>query len=233
MKLKNKIATTLLLFAITISAYGQDEESENKLSVDIGADLVSSYIWRGMEYAGISIQPALSISFYGLTFGAWGSASFSTIEKEVDLYFSYEIKGLSVGLTNYWWYEDGVNYFKDKESHLLDATIGYTFPEKFPLSLEISTMIDGEGDKDEKGKKYYSTYISASFPFSIDQIDCELGIGVSPWKGMYSEKFDVASISAKATKNLQLSSKYSLPVFTEFIISPTQNKVYLVFGLKF
>jgi len=228
-----KTAAILSFFAVTVIGYGQDEKSGSKLTVDVGADFVSSYIWRGLDFAGASVQPALSISAYGFTIGTWGSVDFSTIEKEVDLYLSYEIGGFSVSIADYWWSEEGASFFRNKDSHHIDVTLGYTFPEKFPLSLEVSTMLAGEEDRKECGKQNYSTYISASYPFTISNIDCELGIGVTPYKGMYSDKFDVATITAKATKNLQLSSKFTLPIFTELIFSPAQDKVYLVFGVKF
>jgi len=94
-------------------------------------------------------------------------------------------------------------------------------------------MFLGEGDKNEKGEQLYSTYISASYPFSVGNTDCEINIGVSPWKGMYSDKFDVAAITAKASKNLKVIDNFSLPIFVELVLSPAQDNAYLVFGLKF
>jgi hypothetical protein len=88
-------------------------------------------------------------------------------------------------------------------------------------------------DKDDDDKQRYSTYISASFPFTVKNIDCEASMGVSPWKGMYSDTFNVAAITAKASKKLQFSSGFALPVFVELIFSPAQDNVFLVFGLTF
>ena len=68
---------------------------------------------------------------------------------------------------------------------------------------------------------------------TVKNIDCKAGIGVSPWKGLYSNKFDVASITAKVSRNLPLSSDYAIPVFVELIISPAQDNAFLVFGLTF
>jgi len=233
MRLIIRTVTILLFSAMTVVGYGQDEKTDRKLTVDVGTDLVSSYVWRGLNFAGVSIQPSFSLSFYGFTVGTWGSVDFSTIEKELDLYLSYEIKGFSVSIADYWWFEEDASYFGNKDSHHIDVTLGYTFPEAFPLSLEVSTMLAGEEDKNESGKQQYSTYIAASFPFTINNVDCELGIGISPRKGMYSDKFDVATITAKASKNLQLSSQYALPIFAELIFSPAQDCAYLVVGVNF
>jgi len=222
------------LLATSVDGYGQDEDADvRKLKIEAGADLVSSYVWRGIYQTGASIQPVLSLSTYGLTIEAWGSTDFSTMAKEIDFSLSYQIKGFSVGIADYWWSGEGASYFRNRCSHHLEANLGFTVSERFPLLLEVNTMLTGEEDKDNDGKKFYSTYISASFPFSVKSIDCEMGIGVSPWKGMYGDKFDVVTLTARATKKLQLSQKFALPVFVELTFSPVQDNAFLVFGLRF
>jgi len=232
MTLNFKSITILSLFAITLSVFGQEEKTDRKLTFDVGADLVSSYVWRGWYIAGPSVQPALSLSAFGVTVGAWGSKDFSTTDKEIDFFFSYEFKGFSIGVADYWLMYEDAPFFRNKGSHIIEGSLGYTFPEKFPLSLELSTLFAGDEDTSAGGKKHYSTYISASFPFSVGDVNIEAGISVSPWKGMYSNKFDVATISTKATKNLQLSAEYALPVYAELIVAPAQNNIFLVFGIK-
>ena len=221
------------LFAVTVSGYGQDEEDDKKLTVDVGADLVSAYVWRGMYMTGVSIQPSLSLSAYGLTIEAWGSTDFLANFKELDFILSYEMKGFSATIGDYWWKGEGESYFRDAGSHHLEVMLGYTFSGKIPLSLEVYTMFTGDEDKDDEGRKYYSTYIAARYPFTVGNIDFEAGIGVSPWKGMYYRKAAVADITAKASKNVQITKKYALPVFAELIFAPAQDNAYLVFGVKF
>ncbi len=227
-----KVIITLAFLAATISISAQ-EKKESRFSVNAGADLVSSYIWRGMYQTGVSIQPALSLSAYGVTLGAWGSTDVSALAKELDFYVSYEIGRFSATLTDYWWMGEGTSFFKEREGHLFEASLEYTFPEKFPLSLGVNTMFAGEIDKDEDGKQRFSTYLSASYPFPVKEVACEVGVGISPMKGLYSGKFHIAAITAKATKKLQLSDKFALPVFAELILSPAQDNAYLVFGLTF
>ena len=227
-KISIKMSAILLLLATTV-AYGQDK----KWQINAEADLVSSYVWRGMYQSGVSIQPTLSLSAYGITLGSWGSSDFSTPAKEIDFFLSYETGGFSVDITDYWYRSEGESFFKERGSHSLEAGLAYTFSEKFPLSLGMNTMFWGDEDKKENGKQQYSTYLTASYSFAVKGIDCETGIGISPWKGLYSEKLNVASITMRATKNLKLSGKYALPVFAELILSPAQDNAYLVFGLRF
>lgn len=45
------------------------------LKTSIGADLVSSYLWRGQKLDGASIQPTIGLEWGGLSLSAWGSAT--------------------------------------------------------------------------------------------------------------------------------------------------------------
>ena len=138
-----------------------------------------------------------------------------------------------MGVIDYWCSLEGSPFFKNSDSHLFEANLGYTFSEKFPLTLEANTIFWGDDDQNAAGKQRYSTYFSASFPFNVKDVDCEAGIGVSPWKGMYGEKMNIPAITAKATKKLLPSSAYTFPVFIELIFSPVQDNVFLVFGMVF
>jgi len=69
-KLKNKslIMTTVLITVFTFLA------TNKSTAQDLGADLVSSYVWRGTQFgSGAHIQPWVSLSTGNLEFGAWGS----------------------------------------------------------------------------------------------------------------------------------------------------------------
>ena len=53
--------------------------------VFINADLVSSYIWRGMKNGNASVQPTLGVEWKGWTLSAWGSTEFRNENNEIDL----------------------------------------------------------------------------------------------------------------------------------------------------
>ena len=45
-------------------------------SVDLGADIMSRYVWRGTDFGNTAaIQPSLSFSSGGFTVGAWGPST--------------------------------------------------------------------------------------------------------------------------------------------------------------
>lgn len=235
MKYCLKTVLTIFFLSIAVHVYGQDgdDDDDSNLTVEAGADLVSSYVWRGMYQAGTSLQPSLSLSAYGFTLGSWASSDFGNFLKEVDFYIAYETKRFTVGIMDYWCRSEGDSFFKDRQSHLFEANLGYTFSERIPLSLEINTMFAGEDDRNDDGKQLYSTYIAARYPFPLKNVDCEIGIGITPMNGMYYNKFHVANITVKASKNLHFSSVYALPLFVELSLSPAQDSAFLVFGVSF
>ncbi len=101
----------------------------------VGGEVVSQYIWRGLNSGGLSFQPSVEIGWEGynagFTLGAWGNlggineadewtqkyfgfggkygASFNP---ELDVYVGFNVRGFSMTLTHYHyfdrpWYEMG------------------------------------------------------------------------------------------------------------------------------
>jgi hypothetical protein len=75
----------------------------------IGADVVSSYVWRGGEYGDSpAIQPAISYTCAktGITVGAWGSYGIKDTAgsryKETDLYATIPAGNFSFTVTDYY-----------------------------------------------------------------------------------------------------------------------------------
>ena len=60
-----------MLLALPMAASAQ-----NKVETEVGANIVSSYIWRGQDLSGVSIQPSIAIGYKGLSLEAWGSIGF-------------------------------------------------------------------------------------------------------------------------------------------------------------
>ena len=75
----------------TIAQENTTEES-GIFDVDLGADIMSRYVWRGTQFSTAPvIQPAFEVSAFGVTLGAWGSYSFLGVADgaEADIYISY------------------------------------------------------------------------------------------------------------------------------------------------
>ena len=214
-------------------------ETKSQFKISPGVDLVSSYIWRGVYQTGPAIQPSLALSYAGFSLTAWGSTdfNFASPAKEFDLSLNYTFSGLSLTVTDYWWSGEGARYFKYKDSHFLEGTIGYYGGEKFPLSLTWSTMFGFNSDKKANGDRCFSTYIEAGYDFSVKGVDLTASLGVTPWTGLYHREgtngFDVSSVSLKASKEIKVTDSFDLPLFVQCIFSPNQDNVYLVVGMSF
>lgn len=225
------LGSVLMLFAATTAT------AQQKVTVHGGADLVSSYIWRGSYNAGASVQPSLSMEVAGFKLGAWGSTDLGgNGKKEVDLSVSYTWKGLTVGVTDYWWAGEGAfNYFRYTEgstAHFFEGNISYQLPiEKFPLIISWNTMFAGADQGD------YSTYIELCYPFMAGPVSMKAIAGAAPWYSpafLPSENrgFSVCNVAIAAEKAIYCSDKFSIPLFSQLSFNPATEDVYLVFGMS-
>jgi len=240
-KVRKFICSVTILFcglpSLTIKA-------QSGIEIDLGADLVSSYVWRGFKTAGASIQPSLSASIGGLSLSAWGSTDFTSNagSKEVDFTAAYKVNGFKLAVTDYWWDGEGAySYFSypDKETgnsgHMLEGTIGYEFPEPFPLSITWNTFFMGRGNKKENGKNSYSTYIELAYPFSVKGLDMGISAGFTPWENAVlgtKKGFKFTSVVLNASKSIKITDSFSLPVFANIIANPAQEDIHFVFGIS-
>jgi hypothetical protein len=228
----------------------------------VGADLVSSYVWRGVyQGGGVSIQPSAGFSAGGFSLSAWGSSNLSGGNKEVDFTAGYEISGVSLSITDYWWAgEDAFRYFqygKDETAHVFEATVGYTLPvEKFPLSLTWSTVFAGADGLNKDGDRAYSSYLELSYPFTVNDIALSATVGIVPWgTSLYGASeivvgedglenvaglvhyptngLSIVNINLKASKEIKITDSFSLPVFGQVIANPRSEDIFFVLGVAF
>ncbi|MDR2816798.1 MAG: hypothetical protein LBB62_08890 [Proteiniphilum sp.] len=221
-----KIKLFIVLFVVSNVVNGIKAQ---EVTVSAGADVVSSYIWRGLYCGPASVQPGISLSSGNFSVGAWGSTSFESSWREFDLYAGYSIGNFSVLVTDYFFPrnlpegEDN-GYFKYSD-HVFEGTLGYSFGESFPLSLAWNTNFAGDDD--------YSSYFEASYSIPVGEVNVDLILGGTPWKGAYSDGFALINASVKASKEIAITDSFSLPVFTQAIVNPDSKDVFLVFGVSF
>ncbi|MDR1021790.1 MAG: hypothetical protein LBL94_00710 [Prevotellaceae bacterium] len=238
----------------------ESAEKKNDVNFSVGVDMVSSYVWRGAYQAGVSVQPSVGVEYAGVSLSSWGSVDLGGDFKEVDFTLSYSIAGLDIAVTDYWWMgESAYGYFsrghsydpnnpsKKVSEHLLEATLAYTLPaEKFPAKLSWSTFFAGNDfryDAADKPSRAFSTYIEASYPFSVKGVSLEAALGLRPWESPSYEPADVptyysagcaaVNVSLKATKELKITDSFTLPVFGQLIFNPNTEDVFLVCGINF
>ncbi len=107
MKRKGFFSIILCVYVFISTLNVQSQESNVKINV--AADIVSRYVWRGLDYgASPNIQPTLSLTAGGFEVGGWGAISTLGTYSEVDLYAKYTISKFSLGVTDYFFPGDGV-----------------------------------------------------------------------------------------------------------------------------
>jgi hypothetical protein len=219
----------------SISLFAQEEAKTNPFSV--GADLVSSYVWRGSKIGtGPNIQPSLKFSTGGFTLGAWGSTSFHEAgdPAEMDLYALYTFNfGLSIGATDY--YYQGTPYFRyetDSSSHALEINMGYTVKN---FSVAANYVINdaskgGPANKPGGGDMYFE------LTYAFKNISVFAGAG-NGWHTTYKDNgddvFTVCNIGIKASKDIKITDKFSLPVTGALSVNPDKEELNLVVGITF
>ncbi|MDR0811726.1 MAG: hypothetical protein LBN23_05595 [Paludibacter sp.] len=240
---KNYIFTVAAIAAMVFTT----NSAKAQVEVSAGADAVSSYIWRGLNLGGASVQPGVSVSFKGFTLGAWGSVNIAPSAynngktDEFDLYLNYSIGGFSATVTDYTFPKflnnslDEFDYFNYKDVHTLELGLAYTISEKVPLSLAVSSNLFGADDWDGDGKSDFSTYAELGYSLAVkSDITFDFALGFTPAKGAYSQNgFAFTNISIKASKEIKITDDFSLPAFAQVVLNPDAKIPYLVFGVSF
>ena len=193
-------------------------------SQDFGADLVSSYVWRGTQFgSGAHIQPYMDLGSGNLTGGVWGS--FPTSAKgggnELDLWVSYDFGPLALTVTNYTFPNEGGVYADGEGLFNGDYT-----------ELAASTSIMGVDLSAGYFTEVEALYVELGF--STGAVDIALGYGDDQADGFYAGGGSgLVNMSFSGSKDIQISDNYALPVFGSFILNPEAETAFLVFGISF
>jgi hypothetical protein len=236
------IAKSLLgVIVATVAVSASAQESKGG-SFSVGADLVSSYVWRGVPQEGTkggspNIQPTVAYTNGAFSIGAWGSYAFSGGVKEVDLYTTLSLpSAFSITVTDYNYYNgnDGspryFNYKNSQTGHIFEGTVAYGGTKAFPLSIAWNTMVYG-ADKNSKGDNAFSTYVELGYPISSN---VKAFVGASLFDSPYTygnSGFSVINLGLKVSKEIKITDSFSLPVYGVIGANPQSEKAYFVLGV--
>ena len=223
---KTRTCLTGLFFLVIISTtslQAQDEVKNSNFSV--GADFYTNYIWRGTKFGtGPSVQPSVKFTSGVFTVGVWGSYD-SHGYAETDPYISLGFKsGLSIGLTNY--YYPGLKIFETSDtagSNALEINAGFT---KGGLSLSANYIVNQAGGAGSVGG---DKYFQAGYTFSNFSVFAGAGDGWHTSNG----KFNLCNIGVGATKVINVTENFSIPVNGQVILNPEREQLFVVVGFSF
>jgi hypothetical protein len=241
-----------------------EEATSTSPQISLGADFVSRYIWRGKDYGNSpAIQPNVSFSAAGFKIGAWGCYGISEYKTkindstiadmghyaEADFFVSYTFKWFTLGITDYFfpnplnpnYGNKYFNYNNKTTGHSLEASLSFNGTDKIPLQIFAGTFIYGaDKGKDSTGvygtgdKNNFSTYIEASYLFTIKKIGVDIKpfiAGIPFGSVIYGEKAGIVNLGFTATKPIRITKGFTLPVYTSVITNPQAQSIFFVFGL--
>lgn len=246
---------TVFTFLFFVSAFASIQlmaQDESPISANV--DLYSRYVWRGTDFGSSpSIQPCLEFSKGGFTIGTWGAytSNINTPAQEADIYLSYTFMDdmLSVTFTDYFFPTDDADndYFvyDGNTAHVFEGSISFNGTGDLPISLLIGTMVYG-ADYDRNGVNRYSTYCELAYSPEIKGMPVSVFCGINllapddedlnmliPVGGFYGDKMGVVNFGFSATKNLDITETFKVPLELSLITNPMMGNVFLVAGISF
>ena len=220
-------------------------------SLNPGVDVMSRYIWRGINLGGSSpsIQPSLEFTAGNFTLGSWGA--FSTSNglglQETDLYLSYTFRDVvSLTVTDFFFPNDTVgnnHYFEfdaNNTGHLMEASAMFNGTDKIPFTFMAALNFWGADALKADGKKQYSTYFELGYNGTCKEVDYNVFLGFTPNNpdeekgetGYYGPDAGIINLGIKASKSLKINDNFSLPISTSLIVNPVVENVFLVVGIS-
>lgn len=241
-----RITTRIILALILISSintFAQDEsESTSKSNIDLGLDVQSRYIWRGLQFGGesASAQPWIEFASGGFTIGSWGAYSLGGINgvQEADFYIGYAFSdAISITVTDYFFPGAGAKYFPYNEGHVIEGMISVSGGKSFPVDLNVATNFGGaikyyEGTDE---KTAYSTYVELSHETEIAGTPFSIAVGgvFGDDNGYYlTDGSGLINVTVGTSKDIKLSESFSLPVNAAITLNPDSEDIFFTFGFS-
>ena len=236
-----RVLIFIVLLSITSSAVAQE-----RVTAYSTVDITNHYLWRGQRLADVSIQPVLGIKWRGLNFFAWGNtqvappANQDPVKFEIDLFLKYQLTPrFNVALKDVYTNTRGNGFFSygriGEASHGVELVLNYDWRY---LITEWTTTIFGHDGLNKKGERSYSSYLLTTVPFRIGKVNFGAMLGVVPY---YTSRYDdnssgfhINMVSLKATYDIPISERsgYKLPVYSQFMVNPSNEQAYLQVGCK-
>ena len=231
----------LLTFVLALTAtfsFVNAQEEEASSPVSVSGDLVSRYIFRGLDFGNSpAIQPGIEAALGNFTIGAWGSYAFIATPTgiEADLYAGYTFGfGLYAGVTDYYFPGEALtvsvadsvatiapvrtgSYFDYANSHFFEVNL---IQEIGDFYLAANWMFSDNMNND--------LYFEAGYSFSF--LDIFVGAGNEAYTK--NGDFNVVNIGVSATKELNFSEKFALPVSASLILNPNAEQIHLVLAVS-
>ncbi len=205
---------------------------------NLGVDVYSRYIWRGLDFGNSSsVQPSVSFEYKNFSAGIWGAYSLDNSASpysEADFWLSYSFNtsfgNVSLIYTDYFFPDAGLKYFnyenKGTGAHTLEAGIAYTGKESFPITISYYHNFYNDIDN--------SSYLELSYPFEFENTSLSIFAGASLSNSLLyaTSKAELINTGFSMTKKIRITEEFVLPVKASYILNPALEASYFIVGFS-
>lgn len=229
------VSMTQAIAQETEATVAQENTCETKL--DVGLDIYSSYIWRGLKFGyGPAFQPSIELTSGGFTLGAWGNVNANSGHDagndpeafEADLYTSYSFPfGLTLGVNDYYFGGNylGVNFNNMARTHSLEPFFEYVYDDNLTFYGGLMFMEERVTD----------FYCQVSYDFDLFNFAIGAGDGQYTTSPVYGNggDFGICNLTISKEKIIKVTDSFSIPVTGAVTLNPTIERFYAYVGLSF
>jgi Bacterial protein of unknown function (Gcw_chp) len=235
---RRRFPGSVALMLALVAGVATGAGAADKAVVNAGVDFYSRYVWRGSDIGDSpSIEPALSVDWYGFELGAWGAYSTareSASHDEIDFWLSHSTEfengaALTLVVTDYTYPNAGIRFSKS-DAHLLETGLSVTGPKGFPLTVSAYVNVSNDDG--------HNTYFQLGCPASARDVDLQFFLGVAGGSkknpGYYgTDTVNAINAGVSATRKIAVTDTFSLPLTGALIYNPRVEVTYLVVGVGF
>lgn len=241
--MKTKMLLCSLFTFATIGLFAQETRPSN-FNLSVGADITSSYMWRGIaQGTGPALQPWGEFSYKNLTFGTWASQELTGNFKEVDLYAKYTYKDFSLMFIDLFFpdypglNQDAYNFNNKTTGHAAELELIFNGTENLPFTVMGGVMVYGvaiDPKKSDATKLNNSTYFEVNYLGKLKDYSYNVFAGFTPSESAlyYTSGFSVFNLGLSAKKSIKVTDSFSMPLKVTLGTNPAIQKTYVTFSLS-
>ena len=224
---KNSVLAILCALLLGSSAAPLCAQESGAWSMTVGADAVSSFLWRGFYSAGPSLQPSAYFDYtqgdWAVSFGTWGSKALKKGEyNEWDLSVEATWRNITLSLANYREY-NGAEF----DDNYLDLGLSLTLSEDIPVTFSWYSIINQYENaalipSGYRWNEAFPSYFEVAYDFSLSAVDFTVAAGMFPFASGYygNDYFGVCNLNVVAGHEFELSNGAILPVSGQVMYNP-------------
>ena len=218
--------------------------AEKDFPLTFGFDLVSRYVWRGIDFGFTpAFQPGITYSVgrkkVNFEIGAWGSYSIGGNFAEMDLYATLSFPYVWVGMIDYFFPLENAaddQYFRygNNTLHVFEGLVGFEGPEKFPITAFAGYNFHSynmpNDPENPVSRPKDDIYFEIGYPFSLRK-DMSIDVFVGGANGSYytqNGNFNIVNVGFTTSKSFNVKDKVVIPLSLSLIANPDAQKVYFV-----